>query len=351
MNRLYYLGKPADGFGWGVANANLVRELELLCEVIVEESNREHFDAPVFVPVADSTLKPLRKVKAPRVLGYCFTEWPLTDNARVEAGQYDVLFAGSTWNVQKLRDAGIKHVEPLLQGIDFERFKVHPPSERKGFVVFSGGKYEFRKGQDYVIAAMRHFMKMRGDAVLLTAWHNQWKESVRSMNNSPLIDPAEPLKDLPRDRVIDVPLIPNANTPKIYAQAHIGLFPNRCEAGTNLVMCEFMACGRPVIASCATGQRDVLGGRGPYLLTNGSYDPAGWFNPNVSDIIAHLEHAYQNREELSERGLLCRNLIEPFTWKDCAVKIFNAAFLPFLTGEGRDAQPPVPESQPQANHP
>ncbi len=217
--------------------------------------------------------------------------------------------------------------------------------------MFSGGKYEYRKGQDYVLAAMREFMKHHADVTLIAAWHNQWQESINTMANSWLIDPKDPWAGLPEDRCHLLPAIPNAKTPEIYAQAHIGLFPNRCEAGTNLVMSEFMACERPVIASYATGHKDVFRAGDcpscsewviptekecqncgearnpyPYLLTNGSYDPAGWFNPNVSDIIAHLEHAYQHRDQLAGLGAQCRTFTERLTWGACAEKIVQAAF-------------------------
>lgn len=346
MNKLYYLGNPEDGFGWGIANTNLIQALGKLCQVIIAPRTQKRFDAPIFVPIANPDLSPAVKHIAPRILGYCFAEWPLPEDAERNARIYDTVFAGSVWNCERLIAAGINHCQPLLQGIDHERFCPQPPSERKGFTVFSGGKYEFRKGQDLVIAAMSKFMSKHSDVVLLAAWHNPWKESMESMNNTWLIDPKDPFKTLPRDRVILLPSVPNVQTSGIYAQAHIGLFPNRCEAGTNLVMSEFMACERPVIASFATGHRDVLGEtlltklddeftperysfgytRYPYLLLNGSYDYAGWFNPPVSDIITHLEHAYNHREELQDRATECRELTKKLTWEACAKKIYNAAF-------------------------
>jgi len=364
--KLYYLGEPGDGFGWGVANTNLVRALGEFCRVELAPRSREAFDAPIFVPVSAGDLKPDRKWRAPRILGYCFTEWPLPLDSARNARIYDVLFAGSTWNADKLRAAGVRNVQTLIQGVDFARFTPKIPSQRAGFIVFSGGKYEFRKGQDYVLAAMKVFMRQRSDAVLLAAWHNPWPQSMLSMNKSWLIDPADPFQGLPEDRVIKLPAVPNIKTPAIYAQAHIGLFPNRCEAGTNLVMCEFMACQRPVIASYAHGHldvfmhhasrithpaspyllttgsydpagwfnpelRDILLSRvthpaSPYLLTTGSYDPAGWFNPEVSDILFALEHAYQHRDQLVPRAEACRRQVELFTWRACAAKIFAAAF-------------------------
>jgi glycosyltransferase involved in cell wall biosynthesis len=363
--RLYYLGRPEDGFGWGVANTNITRALAEFCEVIIDTSNRKDFDAPVFMPIVDQQLTPARKVNAPRLIGYCFTEWPIGDKAQLNARQYDHIFAGSTWNSQRLAEHGIR-AEVLHQGIDFERFKVQPwtPFETRNpstinhqpstkFVVFSGGKFEFRKGQDIVCAAMRLFLRQHPDAVLLAAWHNPWPQSKASMISSWLLkDWRDPLLDLPCERVIEIPPLRNDQTPELYAQAHIGVFPNRCEAGTNLVMCEFMASGRPVIATAATGHADVFekakGERrkaevgtctseplafslqpSAFLLTNGTYDPAGWFNCNVSDVLACLEHAYQHRDELETRGLECRKLIERFTWRACAEKIFQAAFPAF----------------------
>ena len=327
MNKLYYLGQPADGYGWGVANTNLVRELSKLCDCAVDTTSRVRFDAPVFTPIADNSLNPLRRIKkAPRILGYCFTEWPLKEGCRHIAKQYDVVFCGSEWNTQRLIDAGVKHARTLCQGVDFERFKPTPMPTSKGFVVFSGGKYEFRKSQDYVIAAMRAFMKFRTDAVLITAWHNPWPATINTMVKTWLMDPTKPMDGIDKDRVVMLPSIPNEKTPSIYAMAHVGVFPNRCEAGTNMVMTEFMACARPVIASYATGQKDVLGGPGPMLLENGSYDPAGWFNPSVSDILYYLEYAYNHRDDLKIRGEQCRKLVEPFTWESCAKKIYQAAF-------------------------
>jgi len=317
--KLYYLGQPADGYGWGVANTNLVRALSKYAKVVVDNSKRDTFDAPVFVPIADSHLNPIRKIKrAPKVLGYCFTEWPIEGEAHRNARQYDVIFAGSTWNVRRLAEKGIPS-QALVQGVDLDVFKPLPPSKRKGFVVFSGGKFEFRKGQDYVIAAMKHFMANHGDVVLLTAWHNPWSESMASMKKSWLVG-ENPLDGLPLDRVISLPPMPNSKMPEVYGMAHIGLFPNRCEAGNNMVMCEFMACARTVIASAETGHRDVLSA-GAYPLATGDLDPAGWFNPPVSDILAHLEHAYAHRNELVWRGNLCRAFTEQFTWDACAQKI------------------------------
>ena len=59
-------------------------------------------------------------------------------------------------------------------------------------------------------------------------------------------------------RVITLGPRPNALLARIYRNTDVGLFPNRCEGGTNLVLMEYMACGKPVVAVDATGHRDVV---------------------------------------------------------------------------------------------
>ena len=109
---------------------------------------------------------------------------------------------------------GVEHCSTLVQGVDFERFTDQPwNDELKGFRVFSGGKYEFRKGQDIVIAAMEQFMSVRDDAFLVTSWSNPWPETAKTMENSWLIDPSDPTANLPKDRVINLPWSPNAAMP------------------------------------------------------------------------------------------------------------------------------------------
>lgn len=342
--KLFFCGKGGENYGWGTCIANLKKHLAPLCELeLVEKAPASKLPGPAFVPIVDYKLNPIFEVRAERVIGYCFTEAPLDDDSRKNAERYDLIFAGSTWNKQRIRDAGIKTpCKVLIQGIDHEIFKPQPMPDRKQFVVFSGGKYEYRKGQDYVAAAMKHFMDVHADAVLITAWYNPWPASQQSMKDSWLIEWDKPFEGLPPERVFALPCISHAKTPEVYAQSHIGLFPNRCEAGTNLVLCEYMACGRPVIASYATGHTDVLAGAGPYVLKTGSYDPAGWFNPEVCDILASLEHAYHHRDELAERGRLCHELTAKLLWKSCAEQIVEAAF-PKV--QGHDSPQLVPASQ------
>ena len=53
---------------------------------------------------------------------------------------------------------------------------------------------------------------------------------------------------------------------ELYRNTDVGVFPNRCEGGTNLVLMEYMACGKPVIASCTSGHRDIVSEEMRFLL-------------------------------------------------------------------------------------
>ena len=92
------------------------------------------------------------------------------------ARDYDLIVTGSTWNREILEAHGLIHVVNVFQGIDTGLFRLPPtgtkrPSAYPGrFVVFSGGKLEYRKAQDVVIAAFRQFQARRPEALLIFAW-------------------------------------------------------------------------------------------------------------------------------------------------------------------------------------
>jgi hypothetical protein len=55
---------------------------------------------------------------------------------------------------------------------------------------------------------------------------------------------------IPTDQFMDLGSIPNFQMPQVLREMDVGIFPNRCEGGTNLVAMECMACGMPVILWC-----------------------------------------------------------------------------------------------------
>ena len=106
--------------------------------------------------------------------------------------------------------------------------------------------------------------------------------------------------------VITLPPKANIAMARIYKNTDCGLFPNRCEGGSNLVLMEYMACGKPAIVSYTSGHRDVTNATNALLLqelhpisvAQDEAIVAVWDEPNLDEILAQMEWAYNHREAL-----------------------------------------------------
>ncbi|MDH3320032.1 MAG: glycosyltransferase family 4 protein [Betaproteobacteria bacterium] len=311
-------------------------------------------DAPLLECIDDKQLLPASpKIRGTRTLGYSFFEHNVLkpdwiDNAR---RHFDWVATGSTWCTRLLKEHGLDKVSTVVQGVDHRVFFPRLNDReffRDRFVVFSGGKFELRKAQDIVIRAYKVLQDRHDDVMLVNAWYNPWPYSVQTMLSTKLIhfNPPETsyvgfvnavLADngIDLNRVITLMSQPNLMMPRVYANADVGLFPNRCEGGTNLVLMEFMACGKPVVASNVTGHADVVNPDNALLVeakhTTEIRDQAGepiavWPEPDLDQAIAQLEHAYQHRDELRSLGARAGRDLASWTWGRTA-----AEFLRLLT--------------------
>ncbi|MBA4368090.1 MAG: hypothetical protein C0403_10695 [Desulfobacterium sp.] len=124
---------------------------------------------------------------------------------------------------------------------------------------------------------------------------------------------------------------PNAQMARIYKNTDIGLFPNRCEGGTNLVLMEYMACGKPVIASFSSGHKDILTQNNsipirrmkPMDIPMGDSTHSIWDDPDLEETITHLELAYQNRGSLLPIGRQAGEDLSKLTWKKMGEKFYT----------------------------
>ena len=134
------------------------------------------------------------------------------------------------------------------------------------------------------------------------------------------------INEMDVNRIFTYELINNKDLRTFYSQTDIGLFPNRCEGGTNLVLMEYMACAKPVIASYNSGHKDILNKDNSLLLNemneekiyNGSQLWADWQEPSLEEIIYQLEFAYHNRETIRQKGKTAGEFMKNFTWTDTA---------------------------------
>ncbi len=333
--------------GWGIAGTYLSREIAKLPRI----------DGVTLHSVAGHHFAPSCPEQWNRInIGYCFFESEILAYHYIPqaARKWDYIVAGSSWCEHHLRIAGMQRTSTILQGVDPSQFFPLPcRKDDSRFIVFSGGKFEYRKGHDLVIAAMRVFMAHHPDVWLACAWHNHWPASIMTMQQSRLMEfsyqdlPCDQLylsllekNGIPLDRVLLYPVLDNRQMRHVYQNSDIGLFPNRCEGGNNMVMCEYMACARPVIASTMTGHQDVICPENAFCLTN--YEPvlavqdgapAGvWFEASVEEIICLLDQAYQDRPSLVRLAEAAGRSMKPLSWQNTADR-FHAIALK-LAGHG-----------------
>ncbi len=104
---------------------------------------------------------------APQV-GVPFFESAVIPRKNLEVAKtFDLIVAGSSWNAEVMARHGVANVRTCLQGVDLSLFKPRSKTARFAgrFVVFSGGKLEYRKGQDLVVAAFKKFHARHPDAL------------------------------------------------------------------------------------------------------------------------------------------------------------------------------------------
>ena len=226
------------------------------------------------------------------------------------------------------------------QGID-PRLYYYAPSAKKTykdrFVVFSGGKLEFRKGQDIALEGFKRFHAKHPDALLLTAWQNPWLESAANITRgrfakaAPQAGQSAPLDiegwvaahGLPPDAHREIGFVAHGLLPDLMREADIALLPSRAESGTNLVAMEALALGLPTILSANTGHLDLietipclkLSQQAPVTPLMAGDGVEGWGESDPDEIAALLEQAYDEREEMRKLGARAAQAMTSWAWE------------------------------------
>lgn len=355
--------------GWGTASRRIVEELRKLAVVmdlqqakdgiVLRQNFPVDFSLPVLEGIRGVDLLPLyTHVRGSRNVGYSFVEANLqlrryAANAR---RWWNVIVTGSSWAKNEMLravqsvGASDTRVTQAIQGVDADVFR---PSQEIApdpdwFTIYSGGKWELRKGQDVVIRAAAVMMERHKNVRLVAAWSNAWAQSAETMRASRLIRVAQSglgtMADIQQSAILNG--IPNDRVEFIGPKGHglsapdmnrcdVALFPNRCEAGTNLVLMEAMSCGLPVIATTEHGHADVTGhlpkpfaiGGKRFTVEEGGMAVAEWYEPGLEETIEALEHAYVSRGSLSVHGQRNRDAMARFTWTACAQSLLDACRL------------------------
>ena len=293
----------------------------------------------------------LADIRSERIIGYTFYCGSHLSQPQLDmANAYDIIIAGSSFCETQLNRTGITSTKTIIQGINPQIF--NPSNAPKAllkdrFVIFSGGKFELRKGQDIVLRAFKIFSDKHTDAILVNSWVNMWEFSLNTMANSAVIEFAFNMNDymasmnhlytmngIDPKKVITLPIKLPYQMAYIFKNTNVGLFPNRCEGGTNLMLMEYMACGKPVIATSKTGHSDVIESERAFDLTN--YIPLalrtqdhteyqGWVEPDIDEIVAYLELAYDDPGLCEQKGKASGRYLSGLTWQKAASDFYKIA--------------------------
>ena len=379
---LYLFFPIGTGSGWDTCGKYLSLELSKLCDVgIVTASrvtpdlvgNELEYHAISKIPINsiyeqdfdrlhkslkglsirtlnDLNLQPwLEEIQSERKIGYTFyLGTPLTPKECEASKTLDLIVAGSSFCEEQLRRAGVEKTKTIIQGIDPQIFNPYHSTKsilQDRFVIFSGGKFEFRKAQDIVLKAFQVFSGRHPDVILVNAWYNQWEFSLNTMSESPWIDFSFDVRDylqsifrlikingIAPEKVITLPMKTPYQLAQIFKNTDMGLFPNRCEGGTNLMLMEYMACGKPVIATSRTGHSDIIRPDNPFAITH--YQPvnprsghdsqyAEWVEPDIDEIITLLEKAYDHPEQCRHEGVIAGERLADMTWEKAARSFYD----------------------------
>lgn len=282
-----------------------------------------------------------------RNFGFAFTETTRFPAGAVDRlGWLDGMIAGSAWNREVLSELGFQNVRLVHQGVEDRVFRPGPKSDRFAgrFAVFSGGKLEFRKGQDLVLAAFKRFHAKHPEALLVAMWGNPWPETERTIAESThtngIPDPHDPpetrlanwvaRQGIAPDAFLDLGHLPNPEVAAVLRDCDAALFPNRAEGGTNLVAMEAMACGVPTVLAANTGQLDLIRSDRCYPLHSQApvADPAreraGWGESDVDEIVAALDAVRADPAAARRRGDAGARFMAGLSWRRQTQRLLEA---------------------------
>jgi len=364
MRNIFFNWQISDHYGWGIYGLHLfllgrnnslfnvapiiwppsfLHEVDPLSQLqFAEYENiRKQLvpnDGDVLLTAIGNEVKQQKSAKALREIGVTFFESnPLPLDQILAMKKFESIITGSSWNHSQLDSMGV-HSKLIYQGVDRDLFRVqHKRYFKDRFVVFSGGKLEFRKGQDIALKAFSIFSKKYPEALLISCWDSPWNKIVSpSINHSNLclplsinekdvnqaIDNWISSNGVSKNQTINLGSIPNRLMPDIFREVDLGVFTNRCEGGTNLVLMEAMSSGVPCAISANTGHLDLIQKNNCLpLKIQGSIDNApyqhstlDWGESSVDELVAIMEDQFFKRAYLDP--LIIRDSVKDFSWSN-----------------------------------
>lgn len=251
----------------------------------------------------------------------------------------DRVLTCSEWGKRVLVENGLneEQVRVVPLGVDGSLFAnpPEPPARENGDTIFfSTGKFEFRKGYDFLsVAFSQAFAPDDPVRLVLHAWNpflgDEYNQTwVDLFQQTPMAARVEILRDRFETQ---------APLAGLMAQADCGVFLSRAE-GWNLGLLEMMALSKPVIATDYSGHTEFLNADNCRLVDVPETEPANdglafqgqgnWAKldlPQAQQAIAHLRTIHEQKQS----GQLPPNTAgietaRKFSWDHAAARLVEA---------------------------
>lgn len=253
------------------------------------------------------------------------------------------VLVASEHNKQAVQNAGVeKKINVIPHGYDEKIYKPKPTQRADDtfkFLFVGGWKdgERDRKGLDILLRAYTEEFKPN-EKVDLTVKINlaycppeQVHSNILKLNLKPSQERRPVLitgyKDVTRAEYTDEDIVNLYNTHDCF------VMPSKAEA-FGLPVLEAMACGIPAITTNYGGQLDFVNKDNGYLLdveemrqATGEfylYEQAKWAQPSQKHLQQLLRYAFDNQNEVKQKGQAALKTAQNYTWKNSAEKLLQA---------------------------
>lgn len=261
----------------------------------------------------------------------------------------DLVLATTAWARSVLVESGIGPVGYCPLGVDSELFKpvATPTQEGAPTVFLSIGKWEVRKGHDFLAEAFSKAFTLKDNVVLVMASYNPcFADPARGKAyNDGWVQLYKTAPMGQRTQIIIGRLPTQADVALLMSKADCGVFPARAE-GWGLESLEMMAMGKSVILTACSGHLEYATPANARLIEVDQLEPAHdgvWFhsddpawggNPGrwatlgprqMEQTVAHLRQVHQLKQQgqlrANEEGIQTG---KKFSWENAAKELMSS---------------------------
>jgi glycosyltransferase involved in cell wall biosynthesis len=264
---------------------------------------------------------------------------------------FDAVIAPSLANKEWYENSGVTvpiYYAPV--GADIENYntsnsKLGLAEVFDNFNFLSVFQWQHRKGPDILLKAFwQEFTKDDNVALIMkTHFGNSSKADQRAIRNAiSQFKQTQGFGDETARVYLSPSIFSDEELKGLYTLSNIYVLPTRGE-GAGLPYMEAMASGIPVIAPAWGGQMDFLTEENSYLVdyeitpttlyAENALAPTfpqlftsdmEWSEPSIESLRKQMRRAYEDHEEVREKGKKARETMETITWKDVAYTLRDA---------------------------